>query len=578
MSLHLHEYNEKEFSGGCLAYLGKAYDVAVTEHLQQPHTLSFSYPMNDEKAELITEHRIVSVEGQAYRLDSITRTYENGTGILKAEATRIFFADAILHHIPTIGNDTDTSASTIGVDPYKVARKAIENTPFELIPDSELTEKGMTRIGANGVKIDFFPTDKINPYDVILNVIAAYGRGELYVDNYRFAVVEHIGSDNGVRLTLTKNLTRLSIQRQTAELCTRLYMYGKDDMTISSVNGGKPYIDSPNIDKYGTVEGYKDYPEYTDPQKLKDFGTWDLMGEDNILPLDKPQLTITADVVDLSKLAEYGDVYKMSLGDTVRVYEDKTEYRKRIISIKYYPYSSKQPVVTIGAPTLSNPYYAAWCKSKLFQTIQKNSGRANRIKTNYFSGTVNSTQNPVQSKNKKLLLDGDLLYINDRNDTRRINLGNVDEANVDEADEEFVFELFNKLGIKTLYVDTETGNAIFSGTIRGGKIESDTDINVNKDACVGRYLRVGYISSYTDGEGDIHYIYYPDSGILMSEGTSIRSSNSGESLDLYAASAINLYASRVMVNKKDVLTEADLRNIIEEIETLKGKISNLENK
>lgn len=85
-------------------------------------------------------------------------------------------------------------------------------------------------------------------------------------------------------------------------------------------------------------------------------------------------------------------------------------------------------------------------------------------------------------------------------------------------------------------------------------------------------MRVGYISSYTDGEGDIHYIYYPDSGILMSEGTSIRSSNSGESLDLYAASAINLYASRVMVNKKDVLTEEDLDSVKTDIENIWSEI------
>lgn len=103
---------------------------------------------------------------------------------------------------------------------------------------------GMTRIGADGVKIDFYPTDKINTYDVIQNVIEAYGRGEIYYDNYRFAVVERIGKDNGVRMSIKKNMTSLSVERSTQELTTRLYMYGKDDLTISSVNGGKPYIES----------------------------------------------------------------------------------------------------------------------------------------------------------------------------------------------------------------------------------------------------------------------------------------------------------------------------------------------
>ena len=43
------------------------------------------------------------------------------------------------------------------------------------------------------------------------------------------------------------------------------------------------------------------------------------MSEDNFFRLDTPQLTITGDVIDLSKLAEYGDFEKIALGDTVHV-------------------------------------------------------------------------------------------------------------------------------------------------------------------------------------------------------------------------------------------------------------------
>ena len=356
MAFKLHEWNETDFTGGCLAYLNKAYEVAVFEGLQETHTVSFKYPMKDEKAELIKENRIVSVEGQAYRITLVKRDY-SGSRIMTVKANRIFYDDALHHHLPTIGNDTDVTKSTIGVDPYDVIKLAIADTKFELIPDSELKKMGMTRIGADGVKIDFYPTDKINTYDVIQNVIEAYGRGEIYYDNYRFAVVERIGKDNGVRMSIKKNMTSLSVERNTQELTTRLYMYGKDDLTISSVNGGKPYIDSKEgIEKYGIREAYRDYSDYDDPEKLKAFGEWDLKGESNDFRLDRPQLTITGDVVDLSKLAEYGDFYKIALGDTVHVFEDNIEHKQRIVSMTYYPYSAKQPSVTIGQPTLANAY------------------------------------------------------------------------------------------------------------------------------------------------------------------------------------------------------------------------------
>lgn len=459
MAFKLHEWNETDFTGGCLAYLNKAYEVAVFEGLQETHTVSFKYPMKEEKADLIQEYRIVSVEGQAYRITTVKRDY-SGSRIMTVKANRIFYEDAMRHHFPTIGNDTDVSKSTIGVDPYDVIKLAIAGTKFELIPDSELKEMGMTRIGADGVKIDFYPTDKINTYDVIQNVIEAYGRGEIYYDNYRFAVVERIGKDNGVRMSIKKNMTSLSVERNTQELTTRLYMYGKDDLTISSVNGGKPYIDSKEgIEKYGIREAYRDYSDYDDPEKLKAFGEWDLKGEGNDFRLDRPQLTITGDVVDLSKLAEYGDFYKISLGDTVHVFEDNIEHKQRIVSMTYYPYSAKQPSVTIGQPTLANAYYRAWYMGKLIKTIQKNSGRANKLKTSYFHGTLNSTQNPVESDNKKLLLDGDLLYIEDNKGRRRINLGNMDGA--------FVFQIFNQLSEKTIEMD-EDGNVTITGIFATG--------------------------------------------------------------------------------------------------------------
>lgn len=140
-------------------------------------------------------------------------------------------------------------------------------------------------------------------------------------------------------------------------------------------------------------------------------------------------------------------------------YEDETVHHKRIINITYYPYSAKQPNVTIGVPSNTNRFYAAWYKGKLFKVIQKNHGKDNKFKTTYFTGTLNSTQNPVQSANKQLLLDGDLLYIEDNTGRRRVNLGNMDGV--------FVFEMFNQLKKKTISMD-EDGNVTITGIFSTG--------------------------------------------------------------------------------------------------------------
>lgn len=401
--LRLHEYNARDFSGGCLAVLSKAAEVAVTENLQQPYTIGFEYPMDDDKADMIQENRIVSVDGQGYRLDSVTRDY-SGTKMITAKGTHVCFADAQTHHIPTIGNDTNTTDSTIGCDPYKVIRKAVEGTDFTLLSDNELHALNMGRIGENeGEVIDFYPTDKINLYDVVTAVIEAYGKGELYVDNYKFAVVRQIGHDNGVRLSLRKNLSKLTVERQTTELCTRLYPYGKDDMTISGLgniqdgNGfyihrsGNAYIESPNKGIYGVIEGYKDYSDFTDTDKLYSYGLYDLMGEDNENRLDTPKITISGELVELAKLSEYGDIENISLGDVVHVREGDIVHSKRVVSITRYPYSAKQPSVTIGAPSNSDPYFVVWNRENLLKSISKNFTKStNKIKSVNSTSTVKS--------------------------------------------------------------------------------------------------------------------------------------------------------------------------------------------
>lgn len=551
MAFKLHEWNETDFTGGCLAYLNKAYEVAVYDSLQEVPTVSFKYPMKEEKADLIQEYRIVSVEGQAYRITTVKRDY-SGSRIMTVKANRIFYEDAMRHHFPTIGNDTDVSKSTIGVDPYDVIKLAIAGTKFELIPDSELKEMGMTRIGADGVKIDFYPTDKINTYDVIQNVIEAYGRGEIYYDNYRFAVVERIGKDNGVRMSIKKNMTSLSVERNTQELTTRLYMYGKDDLTISSVNGGKPYIDSKEgIEKYGIREAYRDYSDYDDPEKLKAFGEWDLKGEGNDFRLDRPQLTITGDVVDLSKLAEYGDFYKISLGDTVHVFEGDIEHKKRIVSMKYYPYSAKQPSVTIGQPTLANPYYHAWYIGKLLKTVQKNSGRANKLKTSYFHGTVNSTQNPVRSDNKQLLLDGDLLSIKDSKRIR-IRIGNYNG--------EFVFIIYDVKGNKAVYLN-EDGEAVFSGTIE-----------TMQDCIIQGMLRVGMAGNNTKGIEFYGDSYQPDKDGNYSTPYARLVPYVANNEDF---KGINVEGGKLCVEDSPVVTEKEYKLLEKQIQQLTEKVNNL---
>ena len=577
--MRLHDRYTDSFETG--EVLNNAYNVKETRILNDTGSLEFDYPY-DRKARLISQNMLVSVNGHIYEISRTTRN-TNGTDTLHVYGTPHFVYEAMKAFIPTIGDNIGKSSRYVlkqAIDIISEFKKYVgERCIFHIMTEAELTAKGMKWVADDKLLIDFFSTDKTNLWDVIKTIIENLGRGEIYhetgIDSSNnvvcnIAIVERIGTDNGVRLRLEKNMRSISIERNVSDMITRLWAFGSDDLTVSSVNGGKAYIDSPNIEKYGVQEGYKDYSDYTSAEKLLRNAKWEF-DEDNEDRIDAPQLTISGKLIDLSKLAEYGAAEKLEIGDTVHVFDiDGTEYVQRVIEYQAYPLEPKESNISIGH-IRRDFFIELWQTSEKAKKFAKWQTANNSVNIRKVQGTVNTDRNEVQSDNELLKIVGDLLTIKD-SQRDRIHIGN------DEVDnkKQFVFLLYDVDGNPVIFFD-EKGNGIFSGTIRGAKIESDTDINVNKDASVGQYLRVGYISSYVNDEGKTIYKWSDESGILLSGYTSIKTTNGGNNLAIGAMSSIELNATKVMQNGNRLLNTDDLKDIMEEIRQLKAKISELEN-
>lgn len=577
--MRLHDRYTDSFETG--EVLNNAYNIKETRILNDTGSIEFDYPY-DEKARLISQNMLVSVNGHIYEISRTTRN-TNGTDTLHVYGTPHFVYEAQKAFIPTIGDNIGKSSRYVlkqAIDIISEFKKYVgERCIFHIMTEAELTAKGMKWVADDKLLIDFFSTDKTNLWDVIKTIIENLGRGEIYhetgIDSSNnvvcnIAIVERIGTDNGVRLRLEKNMRSISIERNVSDMITRLWAFGSDDLTVSSVNGGKAYIDSPNIEKYGVQEGYKDYSDYTSAEKLLRNAKWEF-DEDNEDRIDAPQLTISGKLIDLSKLAEYGAAEKLEIGDTVHVFDiDGTEYVQRVIEYQAYPLEPKESNISIGH-IRRDFFIELWQTSEKAKKFAKWQTANNSVNIRKVQGTVNTDRNEVKSDNELLKIVGDLLTIKD-SQRDRIHIGN------DEVDnkKQFVFLLYDVDGNPVIFFD-EKGNGIFSGTIRGAKIESDTDINVNKDASVGQYLRVGYISSYVNDEGKTIYKWSDESGILLSGYTSIKTTNGGNNLAIGAMSSIELNATKVMQNGNRLLNTDDLKDIMEEIRQLKAKISELEN-
>ena len=465
--MRLHDRYTDSFETG--EVLNNAYNIKETRILNDTGSIEFDYPY-DEKARLISQNMLVSVNGHIYEISRTTRNM-NGADSLHVYGTPHFVYEAQKAFIPTIGDHIGETSRAVLQAAVKIIsdfkEEVKEKCIFHIMTNAELTEKGMKWVADDELLIDFFSTDKTNLWDVIKTIIENLGRGEIFhettidINNNivcNIAIVERIGTDNGVRLRLEKNMQSISIERNVSDMITRLWAFGSDDLTVSSVNGGKAYIDSPNIEKYGVQEGYKDYSDYTSADKLYRNAKWEF-DEDNEDRIDVPQLTISGKLIDLSKLSEYGDAEKLEIGDTVHVFDiDGTEYVQRVIEYQAYPLEPKESNISIGH-IRRDFFIGLWQTEQATKKHAKWQTANNSVNIRKVQGTVNTDRNEVQSDNKLLKIVGDLLYIEDDKGRRRINLGNMDGA--------FVFQIFNQLSEKTIEMDDD-GNVTITGVFATG--------------------------------------------------------------------------------------------------------------
>lgn len=558
--MRLHDRYTDSFETG--EVLNNAYNVKETRILNDTGSLEFDYPY-DEKARLISQNMLVSVNNHIYEISRTTRN-TSGTDTLHVYGTPHFVYEAQKAFIPTIGDHIGKSSRYVlkqAIDIISDFKKTVgERCIFHIMTDAELTAKGMKWVADDELLIDFFSTDKTNLWDVIKTIIENLGRGEIFhettIDSNNnivcnIAIVERIGTDNGVRLRLEKNMQSISIERNVSDMITRLWAFGSDDLTVSSVNGGKAYIDSPNIEKYGVQEGYKDYSDYTSAAKLYRNAKWEF-DEDNEDRIDVPQLTISGKLIDLSKLAEYGAAEKLEIGDTVHVFDiDGTEYVQRVIEYQAYPLEPKESNISIGH-IRRDFFIGIWQTEQATKKHSRWQTANNSVNIRKVQGTVNTDRNEVQSDNKLLKIVGDLLTIKDTNNRVRVRLGNYND--------EFIFIIYDKNKKQAIYLN-EDGEGVFAGSIQ-----------TMKDCLIQGMLRVGMAGNNTKG-----IEFYGDSYQPNKDGNY---STPYARLVPYVANnedfkGINVEGGKLCVEDSPVVTEKEYKLLEKQIQQLTEKVNNL---
>ena len=193
--------------------------------------------------------------------------------------------------------------------------------------------------------------------------------GEIEFDNFTVKINYRLGEDRGVELRYGKNIPvgGFTYEADISEVVTRIYPKAYNGHAMS----GNGYVDSPLIDSYPTVHAVA--ITFSDVKMREDAGDDDeengIIICDNQTELDaaltqrcndqfaagidKPKVTINADMVLLANTEQYKD-YKtletVSLGDTVHCINSHLgiRYDARVIALTYDSVLKRVESVTIG--------------------------------------------------------------------------------------------------------------------------------------------------------------------------------------------------------------------------------------
>lgn len=194
--------------------------------------------------------------------------------------------------------------------------------------------------------------------------------GEVLFDNYTITVNDRVGIDHGVQVLYGKNIAENGLQEEvdTSEVITRIVPKAYNGYMIE---GNEPWVDSPLLDKYPTIkygvltfEDVKMKADAAEDDEEKGIVICNTQAElNNALKekceeqfeagIDKPKVTISADMIMLHDTELYADVRELeevSIGDTVHCHHSKLDIvtDARVIELEWDCINEEVTSVVLG--------------------------------------------------------------------------------------------------------------------------------------------------------------------------------------------------------------------------------------
>lgn len=294
-----------------VAILENAFHVTEREEINSVSSLSFSLPDTDEKNEYCQPFHYVRYNGgQLYRIMTPAGT-RSDTGSITYECEHVIatLIDDVLfgaHVVGNIGVFTQDSIQYV-LDKQTETRWVLGECDF-----SRQFEYGWENENLLAALFSI-PNRFVDPY------MWAYDTSGFPWKLHLKRIDEAAPPQFYIRAG--KNLLQRDFQRPAQDVCTRLYCLGYGEgvnqLTIADVNGGVPYLQSPQayIDKYGLITRIWVDRRFEDAASLME------RGQAILSELQDPRLSVTVSAADLYQMTQ-ADYDKAEIGRITLLADD----------------------------------------------------------------------------------------------------------------------------------------------------------------------------------------------------------------------------------------------------------------
>ncbi len=354
----LFENDATDFDSYGMCPLTDSISCAVTEVRRGEYILEMGYPRDGQFADLIAIDRIILADpaddkrSQPFRIKEVSYDM-NGDIVIQAEHDRY----RMNHMIVGANNNTIGTNDPAGFWNVMTSHLLSTPNPFTFWTD------------VSGGAVRTFGCDEPTPLGTMLggtegSMIDLFG-GELEFDRYTVKLWQNRGSDNGVKIAYTKNLTGLEYDIDMSDVFTGVVAFYKDqdnyvESDLQTVTS--PYGYSHDI----VVDASNDFEDTPTKAQLNTYASNYLASHQGT-----PSVSVEVEFVPLWQTDEYKDFYGLehvSLCDTVEVVYPplNLDLKAKVVKTVYNVLADRYDEITISTikPTLADTIFSLMEETK----------------------------------------------------------------------------------------------------------------------------------------------------------------------------------------------------------------------